>query len=207
MILLITLLCFLCGSLMFSYWIGLMLKINIRSIGDSNPGAANLWSAAGYKFGLLGVILDFSKGYIPLYFVTANELVSGPALIPVALAPIFGHAFSPFLKFNGGKTVAVSFGVWSALTQFQASLYLAVILAILFVLLKMIKKGGKTTSGEDGLQTTTGFLLLSAYLMYEGYPTFMLWIWFGNSLLMLWKNWDGIYQVVRDKIKGKVPYV
>ena len=52
MMIVATLLCFLCGSLMFSYWIGLLIKLDIRQIGDGNPGAFNLWSGAGYKFGL-----------------------------------------------------------------------------------------------------------------------------------------------------------
>jgi glycerol-3-phosphate acyltransferase PlsY len=32
---------------------------------------------------------------------------------------VFGHAFSPFLRFRGGKGIAATFGVWSALTLWQ----------------------------------------------------------------------------------------
>nr|WP_322785336.1 glycerol-3-phosphate acyltransferase [Carboxydothermus ferrireducens] len=36
----------------------------------------------------------------------------------MAVAPVLGHAFSPFLRFKGGKAMAVTFGVWSAIEKF-----------------------------------------------------------------------------------------
>jgi len=188
MTLLLTVICFLSGSLMFSYWIGFLLEINIRATGDGNPGAANLWKEAGAGYGLLGIALDFGKGYLPVFLIIQSGAVSGYGLVPVALAPVFGHAFSPFLKGNGGKSLAVSFGVWSALTKFRASLTYALILASLYVITKIMKKGKKTTSNEDGIQTTVGFLLLAVYLFWKHYPGFIHWIWLGNFSLLFWKN-------------------
>ena len=52
---------FLSGSFMFSYWLGLIAKKNLKTVGDGNPGALNLWKAAGYKLGIVGIILDFYK--------------------------------------------------------------------------------------------------------------------------------------------------
>lgn len=203
MTIMITLVCFLIGSLMFSYWIGRMLKVDIRSIGDGNPGAANLWSAAGYRFGLLGVLFDFMKGYLPISIVVNSGLASGDQLIPVVLAPIAGHAFTPFLKFNGGKSLAVTFGVWSALTEFRASLAYALILAVLLLLTIAMKNGAMPTSDENGLMTTAGFVLMGIYLYYAGYPSYVIWIWLGNFLLLFWKNRVGITQLIRAKLKDK----
>ncbi len=42
--------------------------------------------------------------------------------ILIAIAPVLGHVFSPFLKFRGGKAIAVSLGVWIGLTIWKASL-------------------------------------------------------------------------------------
>ncbi|GFR39220.1 membrane protein [Insulibacter thermoxylanivorax] len=203
MTIMITLVCFLIGSLMFSYWIGRMLKVDIRSIGDGNPGAANLWSAAGYRFGLLGVLFDFMKGYLPISIVVNSGLASGDQLIPVVLAPIAGHAFTPFLKFNGGKSLAVTFGVWSALTEFRASLAYALILAVLLLLTIAMKNGAMPTSDENGLMTTAGFVLMGIYLYYAGYPSYVIWIWLGNFLLLFWKNRVGIAQLIRAKLKDR----
>jgi glycerol-3-phosphate acyltransferase PlsY len=38
MIVLYTVALYLCGSLMFSYWLGLLAKKNLHSVGDGNPG-------------------------------------------------------------------------------------------------------------------------------------------------------------------------
>jgi acyl-phosphate glycerol 3-phosphate acyltransferase len=179
---------FLCGSLMFSWWIGLALKHDIRQVGDGNPGAANLWKAAGSAYGLLGVALDFAKGFVPVWLCLNDGSLAEYEWVPVALSPILGHAFSPFLKFQGGKGVAVTFGVWSALTGFQASLAYAVILAVLWVAIRIWKKGEGTTSAEDGMHTTLGFLLLSGFLLYMPYPLYVYVVWLANLLVMLWKN-------------------
>jgi len=190
MIIALIILYFLFGSLMFSYWIGLLVQKDILTVGDGNPGGANLWKAAGYQFGIIGIILDFLKGYLPLLLIVHFQIVevSDLDLILLALAPIAGHAFSPFLHFSGGKAIAVTFGVWSALTYFYASIWYAVILAVFTALLKISKKGGKTTSTEDGVQTTIGFLLLSTYFLFLNVPNYLAFIWFGNLLILVWKN-------------------
>ena len=40
----------------------------------------------------------------------------------IAIAPILGHVFSPFLGFRGGKAIATALGVWIGLTIWKASL-------------------------------------------------------------------------------------
>lgn len=199
MILLLTLVCFLSGSFMFSYWLGLLAKTDIKEVGDGNPGAANLWKAKGYKLGLTGIAFDFLKGYLPIYIIVHQGWADGFSLIPIALAPIFGHAFSPFMKGKGGKSIAVSFGVWSALTQFHVSLAYAIILAILLIGINVIKKGKATTSEEDGLQTTFGMLLLIIFLIYQQYPQYILCIWLGNFIILVLKNKKAILQLVKKR--------
>jgi acyl-phosphate glycerol 3-phosphate acyltransferase len=179
---------FLSGSLMFSYWLGLIANKNIKEIGDGNPGAANLWKAAGSKYGITGVLLDFLKGYFPLAFLIKNHFITGYEIIPVALAPIFGHAFSPFLKCQGGKAIAVTFGVWSALTNFKVSLIYAAILALLQIGGKFFYKKAPSTPKRDGLQTTFGFILLGLYIYVWETSDFLIWIWAGNLLIFVLKN-------------------
>ncbi|MEC0266248.1 glycerol-3-phosphate acyltransferase [Paenibacillus anseongense] len=183
---------FLSGALMFSYWLGLLARHHLDHIGDGNPGALNLWRAAGYRIGLAGIILDFLKGYLVLVWILGFSLdttrVQGYALIPVALAPIVGHAFSPFLKGKGGKAIAVTFGVWSALTKFEASLALAVILAVSVAVTKLATRGRPTSSSADGLQVVIGMLLLGVYLYIGGYVEAIMWVWLGNAVLIAYKH-------------------
>ena len=179
---------FLSGSFMFSYWLGLIAKKNLKTVGDGNPGALNLWKAAGYKLGVVGIILDFLKGYLILLLVLRNENVQGNSVIPIALAPIIGHAFSPFLKGRGGKAIAVTFGVWSALSSFEISLVFAAVLAILQIEIKVINRGKSTSTEADGLQVVVGFLLVGVYLYIRDYSSLILWVWLGNFLLLAYTH-------------------
>lgn len=53
---------FLCGSLPFSIWLGkLFLRVDVRKVGEGNPGAANVFRSGSRAFGLLTLILDVSK--------------------------------------------------------------------------------------------------------------------------------------------------
>lgn len=133
-----TILGFASGSLMFSYWLGrLALKRDIRAVGDGNPGATNVLLAGGKAWGLLALLLDVLKGALPVSLARYAFGVSGWALLPVSLAPIFGHAFSPWLKGRGGKAVAVSFGVWIALTLWEAPTLGGLLLGLWFALLSV----------------------------------------------------------------------
>ncbi|KQX48312.1 MULTISPECIES: glycerol-3-phosphate acyltransferase [unclassified Paenibacillus] len=179
---------FLSGSFMFSYWLGLIAKKNLKTVGDGNPGALNLWKAAGFKLGVVGIILDFLKGYLILLYILHYENIQGYFIISIALAPIIGHAFSPFLKGKGGKAIAVTFGVWSALSNFEASLAFAVVLAILLSAIKVINRGKSISTEADGLQVVVGFLLVGIYLYMRDYSIAILWVWLGNFLVLAYTH-------------------
>lgn len=184
MIVLWFLIAFLVGSFMFSYWLGRLANVNLRRIGDGNPGGANLWSAAGYPYGLAGIALDFLKGYLAVLLIQQTTNANGLKLILIALAPILGHCFSPFLNWKGGKGIAVTFGVWSALTNFSASLAYAVILALLWLLFRWVHRGRPMTSEVNALQVVLGMLLLAIFLFNRSYEAAILWFWGGNLLLL-----------------------
>lgn len=179
---------FLTGSLMFSYWLGRAAKKDLRTVGDGNPGASNLWRAAGYRLGIAGVALDFLKGYLPLALLIRWGWVEGFGILPVAAAPILGHAFSPFLRGRGGKAMAVTFGVWSAVTSFEASLAYAAILALLAASARLITGGKPATSEADGFMAVLGMLLLGVYLTVRGFPAPLLALWIANTLLLAYTN-------------------
>lgn len=117
------LLAFLCGSWPFSVWLGNLLGgTDVRQVGDGNPGATNAYRAGGVLLGLLVLILDVSKGAVPVGLAHFNLGIRGLPMYLIAIAPLLGHAFSPFLRFRGGKGLAVSFGVWIGLTLWRVPL-------------------------------------------------------------------------------------
>ena len=88
---------------------------DIRTVGDKNPGGTNTLKLSGIKVGLMAIFLDISKSFFPVYFSLFYGFV-GYELILICLAAISGSIFSPFLKFNGGKSLSVSCGVWLAIS-------------------------------------------------------------------------------------------
>jgi len=179
---------FLSGSLMFSYWLGRAVNRNLSSVGDGNPGALNLWKAAGFRLGLAGIALDFLKGYLPLLWLSGADYAHGYGLVPLAVAPIAGHAFSPFLRGRGGKAIAVSFGVWSAITGFEAALAYAAILALLKVIGRTLRANKPKSAESDGLQVVIGMALLLVFLWAGKYEAAILGVWLGNFLILVYKH-------------------
>ncbi|MCL6459093.1 MAG: glycerol-3-phosphate acyltransferase, partial [Gorillibacterium sp.] len=188
MIILLSTVEFLCGSFMFSYWLGQMARKDLRTVGDGNPGAFNLWSVAGFKWGMAGVVLDFMKGYLPLVLFIESGMVQGYGIVLIAAAPIVGHAFSPFLRFKGGKAIAVTFGVWSALSRFEVSLAYAIILALLLVISIIIKKDKHISTEANAFQTVFGMLLVAVYLYLRNFSSPFFCFWLINFLVLTYTN-------------------
>jgi len=119
------------GSTPFGVLIAKAKGINIREHGSKNIGATNVGRILGKQFGFTCFVLDVCKGAIPVLIVgniagtlgtPINEISTNAMLlwICVALAALFGHMYSPWLKFGGGKGVATTFGgmaaMWPLLT-------------------------------------------------------------------------------------------
>ena len=114
---------FVFGSLPFSVWLGkIFLGLDVRQFGDGNPGATNVFKAGNKVVGLIALILDISKAAAPVGIAYYNLNVPNVPMFFIAIAPIFGHIFSPFLGFRGGKALATALGVWIGLTIWKVSL-------------------------------------------------------------------------------------
>jgi acyl-phosphate glycerol 3-phosphate acyltransferase len=182
---------------MFSYWLGLLTKKDLRQIGDGNPGGYNLIHATGFRIGILGIFLDFLKGFFPLALLLSQGWVKGPAIIPIAMAPILGHAFSPFMKFKGGKAIAVTFGVWSAVTRFEVSFVYAIILAVFSISAKIFKDGKYDNSDTNGVMVVIGMLILGIYLIFREYSIYIILLWVANSLILIYTNIMKLYKTLK----------
>lgn len=103
------------GSIANGIIVGKKLKgIDIREHGSKNTGATNAWRVLGRNIGILVLILDALKGFLPVYISMLLKLPEH-YVVTVGIVAILGHTFSMFLKFKGGKGVATSMGVFIAL--------------------------------------------------------------------------------------------
>lgn len=130
-IILLALGAFLLGACPFSVIVGrLFLRKDIRTYGDGNPGAANVFRAGGTKIGYLAVLLDIAKGVPFVLLAHLTFELSNMAVVLIGLCAVLGHAFSPFLGFRGGKAISVTFGVLIAMPQHEALFAFAVLVII-----------------------------------------------------------------------------
>jgi glycerol-3-phosphate acyltransferase PlsY len=177
------------GSMPFSLLLGrAFARTDIRRYGDHNPGAANAARAAGWRVGLAALLLDALKGCVPVGLAHFRFGVSGWGLVAVALAPVLGHAFSPFLQFRGGKAVAVTFGIWTGLTLGEGP----IMLGLLMVLFMSAQRADAWTV----VLTMIGFL---AHLLLRGIDRFTLTIWAGNLAILAWKHRQGLCEPIRPR--------
>jgi glycerol-3-phosphate acyltransferase PlsY len=113
---------FLSGSIPWALVIGKFISHrDVREVGDGNPGSVNAWKSGGWVPGMLSMVVEVSKGLVPVYLAmnylgAPSTLWAQLGLALVAFSPIVGHGWSPLLNFKGGKALAASWGSWIALT-------------------------------------------------------------------------------------------
>ena len=169
---------FVCGSLPFSVWVGkIFLGLDVRQFGDGNPGATNLYKASNKMVGLMALILDISKAAAPVGFAYYNLNVRGVSMFFIAIAPIFGHVFSPFLGFRGGKALATALGVWIGLTIWKVSLPAAA--AALIGITLFTSPGWAVMFAMGCILTTLIFWIPDPLLIL---------IWAAETLILAWTH-------------------
>ena len=108
---------YLVGSVPFGLMVGRLKGIDPRTAGSGNIGASNVGRLLGRKFFVMVFLLDLLKGLLPMLLAGHVLRDAAPAArtyfvwLLVGFAAIFGHMFSVFLGFKGGKGVATSSGV------------------------------------------------------------------------------------------------
>ena len=105
---------FVIGYLLGSIPFGLLLTrvagtADLRSIGSGNIGATNVLRTGRKGLAAATLLLDMLKGTVAV--IIAGSLGGPNAAMLAALGAFLGHLFPVWLKFRGGKGVAVYIGV------------------------------------------------------------------------------------------------
>ena len=131
---------YLLGSTSFSVWIGkIFYGVDVREKGSGNAGATNTIRVLGLKTGILVLLLDTLKAWIPVHFAYffAGDVLTGFQLVNYCIAlgalAVLGHVFPLYTGFRGGKGVASLVGVVIALYPYAFLVILACFLIIFFV--------------------------------------------------------------------------
>ena len=130
---------YLSGSVLYAQLlVRLFTGQNLVEISDDrNPGTANAFRYGGFLCGVLTLICDLLKGFVPVHLFLAGPPREPGAFALIMAAPVIGHAFSVFHHFHGGKGIAVTFGCLLGLLPLWQPF---AILAAFFILFSVVLK-------------------------------------------------------------------
>lgn len=113
-------LAYLLGSIPFGMVITKVMGLgNLREIGSGNIGATNVLRTGNKFAAFLTLVFDAGKGAVAV--LLANYFFGGTAAQIAGLFAFLGHLYPVWLKFKGGKGVAVFLGILLAI-NFMAGL-------------------------------------------------------------------------------------
>jgi glycerol-3-phosphate acyltransferase PlsY len=128
-------LAYLMGSIPTAYLAGKLTRgIDLREHGSGNLGATNVYRVLGPRIAVLVLLVDASKGAIPVLVFPGLTNSPRPDLwaIGYAVAAIAGHVRSVFLLWRGGgKGVATAAGAFLALAPIPSLVALAIFIVVL----------------------------------------------------------------------------
>ncbi len=104
---------YLAGTIPFGMIVARLFRLgDLRKIGSGNIGATNVLRTGNKPAALTTLLLDASKGAVPvLIFLGWGDLAGQAA----GLGAFLGHCFPVWLRFRGGKGVATWFGIMLAI--------------------------------------------------------------------------------------------
>ncbi len=130
---------YLFGCFSTAYFVGKANHIDIRAYGSGNAGTTNAMRTLGKKAGIITYLGDFLKVVIPIllakFLVLAGHPDADLICLVIGLGAVLGHNYPIWLKFKGGKGIAVTSGVFIAVVP-----QIAVFALIMFILISLISK-------------------------------------------------------------------
>ncbi len=120
------------GSVPFAFLLARRAGIDVRVAGSGNVGAANVLRTTGTSIGVAVMALDMSKGAASVWAAHAGSGTLD-AMTAAGAAAIVGHIYPVWLRFHGGKGVAVAAGVFSVLAPVATATAAAVFLLIVWL--------------------------------------------------------------------------
>ncbi|MCR8700069.1 glycerol-3-phosphate 1-O-acyltransferase PlsY [Campylobacter ureolyticus] len=109
-----------------------LYSVDITKEGSKSIGATNVYRVLknidlknAKKIAIITIICDVLKGFLPI-IIAKFAGIDENVLWMMAVMAVLGHCFSAFLKFEGGKGVATSYGVFAAFLPIEVALSVVV---------------------------------------------------------------------------------
>jgi glycerol-3-phosphate acyltransferase PlsY len=156
-------------------WGNIFFDLDVHQFGDGNPGATNVFKSGNKLVGLVALMLDISKAAVPVGLADFNWNIRGLPIVLIAIAPFFGHAFSPFLGLKVGKGIATALGIWIGLTIWKVSLPGAMAAVIGIALF---------TPPGWSVVLALGTILITILIWLP--DQLLIWVWISETLIVTW---------------------
>jgi glycerol-3-phosphate acyltransferase PlsY len=158
------LLAYLVGSLTPSIWITRLVKgVDVRDSGSGHATTTNTIRQIGFGWGILVLVLDIAKGFIPTWLALTYAPVAWIVPLTAAFA-VIGHCWPVFANFRGGMGLATAGGA------ILAASWLGFVLGLgLLILLTLIIRHSARASVAMGI-------LLAPVLYFLGLRGEVIWI-------------------------------
>lgn len=127
---LLVLLAYLLGSVPTGYLLGSLAGVDVRNAGSGNVGATNVARVVGRRYGILTLVVDIAKGFVPVIVALSLALTTAATAL-VGIAAFLGHLYPVFLRFQGGKGVATALGIFLGLAPLVTMILAAIFLLVL----------------------------------------------------------------------------
>ncbi len=179
---------YLLGSVSFGLLIGKWFSgIDIRQHGSGNAGATNISRVIGTGPGLIVLLLDGLKGFLPVILTLALTNEHYPSAMLVGIGAIVGHIWPLYFGFRGGKGVATTIGVMIGIS-FWATLIAGLITLLVIAITRYVSLGSLLLV----------FLMPWLFLAFgKGLSVFLLSLLL--MLLVFWKHRENIQRLLQGR--------
>ena len=178
---------YLIGSILFADLITRYVKnVNIRELGNGNPGAYNVFRNVSKFWGVVSGLLDAMKALGPMLIASHYFQLPDIALACLAIGAILGHGLPIYYRFKGGRAASVLMGMYIFFIPYEFFIALAI---TAIVVLGFIRK-------EYGIWGPTGVIALCMVLclLYPHPHEVRVFVWIGGLIVLLFNL---------DKVKEK----
>lgn len=129
---------YLLGSIPTGYLVARARRVDIRTLGSGNIGATNVFRTLGRAAGTFVLAVDFMKGLCACRLLAPglgslvmpnlpfDSVQREIPMLVAGIAAILGHNYTCWLRFRGGKGIATSAGVLTALVPWALLIGLGV---------------------------------------------------------------------------------
>lgn len=162
--------------------------IDLRDHGSGNLGATNVFRVLGWKVALPVAVVDVAKGWVPAALFPRWDAAAEPEwALAYGGAAIVGHVFSIYMGFKGGKGVATSAGVFTALAPW-ATLVGAAVWVVVVGLTRIVSLGSLLAA-----------VALPLAVFLTGEPMAELWVAIGLALFVIYAHRSNIGRLLRGE--------